>query len=106
MIKENKEALKNKGRDFFGKTFEANFKKKSNQGQNRKIYFNSHILNPKECPFKRSLYSVTVVEGVPMHNQEAFITTSPHKGQNQVQVSQKIQKTSNLQQLQPPQQRQ
>ena len=45
--------------------------------------------------------------GVPMHHQEAFITTSPHRSQNQIWVSQSIMKepsSNNSKSFQSPQQ--
>ena len=87
MIKENQ---KTKDSNLFGKKFEDNLMKKLNQGRNRKIQFNFHLLNPKECRFKGALIQLPWQRR--SNASEAFITTSSHRGQNQVLVSQSITK--------------
>ena len=87
MIKENH---KTKDSSLFGKKFEDNLMKKLNQGRNRKIQFEFHLLNPKECRFKGAL--VQLPSQRRSNASEAFITTSSHRGQNQVRVSPSITK--------------
>ena len=87
MIKENQ---KTKDSNLFGKKFEDNLMKKLNQGRNRKIQFNFHLLNPKECRFKGALIQLPWQRR--SNASEAFITTSSHRGQNQVRVSPSITK--------------